>query len=107
MVKTLTTALALVTLVACNNEKTSTASNSTEDSTNMKAATAQDGFVPLFDGKTLTGWHKYGGGAVGKAWQVSDGTIMLDAAHKADWQAADGGDIVTDEEYGNFHLKYD
>lgn len=61
------------------------------------------GFVPLFDGKTTTGWHTYGKTTVGKAWKVEDGVIHLDPAARQN----DEGDLVTDKEYGNFHLKID
>lgn len=66
-----------------------------------------DDWINLFDGKTTAGWHTYGKTGVGKAWKVVDGTLHLDAAAKKEWQTAEGGDIVTDEEFENFHLKYD
>ncbi len=59
----------------------------------------------LFDGKTTNGWHTYGKETVGEAWKVEDGTLYLDAANKQDWQTSDGGDLVTEEEFDNFHLK--
>ncbi|WP_232058278.1 3-keto-disaccharide hydrolase [Nibribacter ruber] len=59
----------------------------------------------LFDGKTTTGWHTYGEKTIGKAWKVEDGTLRLDASSKKDWQTAEGGDIVTDQSFDNFHLK--
>lgn len=64
-------------------------------------------WTPIFDGKTFAGWAKYGGGAVGKAWKIENGELYLDAANKAGWQTGDGGDIVTAEEYENFHFKYE
>jgi hypothetical protein len=67
----------------------------------------QGEWTPLFDGKSFAGWSKYGGGAVGKAWKIENGELYLDAANKAGWQAGDGGDIVTAEEYENFHFKYE
>lgn len=66
---------------------------------------ADDGFVSLFDGKSFAGWHSFNRTGVGKAWKVEDGCIRLDASNKAGWQAADGGDIVTDEVFENFHLQ--
>lgn len=63
-----------------------------------------DGWVSLFDGKTMNGWHKYGGGAAGSAWKIEDGTLYLDTSTKGSWQIANGGDIVTDKEYENFDL---
>ncbi|RZK84080.1 MAG: DUF1080 domain-containing protein, partial [Pedobacter sp.] len=32
------------------------------------SAQKNKGFIPLFDGKTTTGWHTYGKDFVGKAW---------------------------------------
>ncbi|MFO7446532.1 MAG: DUF1080 domain-containing protein [Ignavibacteriaceae bacterium] len=59
----------------------------------------------LFDGKTTNGWHTYGKSSIGSAWKAEDGVLHLDASNKSGWQAQDGGDIVTDNEYENFHLK--
>ena len=65
----------------------------------------ESGWESLFDGQTFEGWSRYGGGEVGKAWKVQDGTIYLDAKNKDNWQPGDGGDIVTDEEFDNYHLQ--
>ena len=65
---------------------------------------AQKGFKPLFDDKTTTGWHTYNKTTVGSGWQVQDGALHLDLAKKG---ADGGGDLVTDKEYGDFHLKYE
>lgn len=59
----------------------------------------------LFDGQTFEGWSKYGGGDVGKGWKVQDGAIYLDATNKDAWEKGDGGDIVTNEEFDNYHLQ--
>ncbi|WP_395803427.1 DUF1080 domain-containing protein, partial [Daejeonella sp.] len=56
----------------------------------------------LFDGQTTSGWHSYGEKKAGKAWKVVDGALFLDAKNKKEGQ---GGDITTNEEFGNFHLK--
>lgn len=61
----------------------------------------KQGFTSLFDGKTISGWHTYGKTFVGKGWLVDDGAIHLSPAAKQN----DGGDLVTDKEYENFHLK--
>ena len=39
-------------------------------------------WTSLFDGKTTNGWHTYGKDAVGEAWKVVDGTLMLDPSNK-------------------------
>jgi len=60
------------------------------------------GWVKLFDGKSTKGWHTYGQTAAGEAWNVEDGAIHLKTGQEG---AAGGGDLVTDKEYGNFHLR--
>lgn len=65
---------------------------------------AQKGFKPLFDGKTTTGWHTYNKTNVGSGWQVQEDALHLDPKTKG---ADGGGDLVTDKEYKDFHLKYE
>ncbi len=66
---------------------------------------AENEWISLFDGKTFQGWSKYGGGEVGAAWKIQDGAIYLDALNKEGWQTGDGGDIITNEEFENFHFQ--
>jgi hypothetical protein len=82
--------------------------NSSKHFTDMNKLTSEEklgGWQMLFDGKSTKGWHKYGGGKVGTAWKVTDGNLRLDTTIKENWQIKDGGDIITDEEFGDFHLK--
>jgi hypothetical protein len=88
-------------MMACGGEKTTE-----EKEVGMEETQAEE-WIRLFDGKTFGGWHKYGGGTVCDAWKIEDGAIYLDAANKDEWQTGDDGDIVTDEEFENFHLKYE
>src|SRR4051812_30637166 len=60
------------------------------------------GWTLLFDGRSLNGWHSYGRQSAGKAWSVKEGTLHLDAEAKKNMAAGEGGDLVTNEEYGNF-----
>lgn len=66
-------------------------------------ASAQKGFTKIFDGKTTKGWHTYGKSTVTDRWKVEDGAIHFNV--NAD--KSQSGDLVTDNEYSNFHLKYD
>jgi len=66
-----------------------------------------DGWQLLFDGQSTNGWHSYGRPSAGKAWSVKDGAIYLDAEGKKNMAAGESGDLVTNEEYGNFDLKLD
>jgi hypothetical protein len=59
----------------------------------------------LFDGKTTNGWHTYGKDKVGEAWKAVDGNLILDPSQKDGWQIKGGGDIITNESFGDFHLQ--
>jgi len=78
-------------------------------STSFLFCTAQTkkekGWISLFDGVSTNGWHSYGKSSVGQAWKVEDGMIHLDAAAKKTYQTDGGGDMVTNNEFGNFDLK--
>jgi hypothetical protein len=65
------------------------------------APVQEKGFVSLFDGKTLNGWHVYGHRPTTDAWSVQNGAIYFDKTKKAN------GDLLSDKQYENFHLKYD
>lgn len=67
------------------------------------AQSGKKGFTKLFDGKTTKGWHTYGKSAVGAKWKVKNGALHFDPTG----EKSDGGDLVTDKEYSNFHLKID
>jgi hypothetical protein len=97
MIKSILFVLALP-IIPCISNKT--VMNSTSDS---QAAT-DDGWVSLFDGSSTNGWHSYGKDHVGAAWKVENGVLHLDAESKKTAKA-EGGDMVTNEEFGNFDLK--
>lgn len=64
------------------------------------------GWKLLFDGKTTNGWHNFNKSTIGASWVINDNALMLDAKKNpnGDWQALDGGDILTSDEYENFEL---
>lgn len=74
----------------------------TKNDSNQKK---EKGFTNLFDGKTTKGWHIYGNKSGGEAWKVEDGLLHLDAGYKAANKNKGGGDLITDKDYENFHLK--
>ncbi|MDQ6609330.1 MAG: DUF1080 domain-containing protein [Bacteroidota bacterium] len=73
-------------------------------STDKRQASGEDGWVSLFDGKTTAGWHSFKKMTVGKIWKVDDGSLHLDPSAKKD-APAEGGDLVSNNEYENFDLK--
>jgi hypothetical protein len=60
-------------------------------------------WISLFDGKTTKGWHSFGKTSAGEAWTVDNGAIVLDPAAKK--AGKEGGDIVTNESFKDFHLQ--
>ena len=73
----------------------------------LTAAEQKAGWKLLFDGQSTKGWHNFGKSTIGSSWKVQDDALMLDvvAREEGGWQAADGGDIVTEKEYENFELR--
>jgi hypothetical protein len=67
-------------------------------------ANAQEGAVTpeqgewrvLFDGETLTGWRTYQRDDVRDGWAVVDGNLT---------RVGSGGDIITEDQFGNFELE--
>jgi len=71
------------------------------------AADDDKGFVSIFDGKTLTGWHKNPakiGHGTGGLWTVEDGVITGEQDPPG---SGNGGILLTDKKYGNFELLID
>lgn len=67
---------------------------------------AKNGWKLLWDGKTTNGWR----GAKldhfpNKGWTIDNGVLIVNAADGK--ESADGGDIITDDQYGDFELKVD
>jgi hypothetical protein len=56
----------------------------------------EQGFVSLFDGETLKGWK-----GSGTSYVVRDGAIVCDPKGKG------GGNLYTEKEYGDFHLRFE
>jgi uncharacterized protein YaiE (UPF0345 family) len=114
MLRNLSFALLVIVVSACNNSTKKNDKNSERDTAKPKSETTinvltdeqkADGWQLLFDGQSTAGWHKYGGAPVGSSWKVIDGALHLDVTDKESWQAKGGGDIVSEKEYKNFHLK--
>ena len=104
MLKRLTWIFAIVFAVGCNATKSTTMN---DNNNALSKAEIADGWTLLFDGRSPIGWHTYGSKAPGKAWTVSEGALYLNAQNKKNLAKEESGDLVTDEEYGNFHLKMD
>lgn len=117
--RVLIAALALSALTGCQlnsakeaeTEKKDTMANTTgaiaasPSANTLTDAQKNEGWQLLFDGNSKTGWHVYKNKTDGSAWKVADGALYLDTAGRKDGKIPGGSDIVTDEEFENFHLK--
>ena len=70
----------------------------------LDAREQADGWKLLFDGRTKNGWHVYNKKSDGSACRVADGALFLDPKAKGP-EGEGGGDIISDQEFENFHLK--
>jgi hypothetical protein len=71
------------------------------------ALAAEEGFESLFDGQTLTGWHKNPqriGHGTGGQWTVEDGAIT---GQQDPPGSGNGGILLSDKKYGDFELLID
>ncbi len=92
----LSAAIIMILVAACN----------TATDTNGETMETKEEWQSLLDSNSLKGWHRYNQpDSIAKAWSVTDGVLYLDASQKNEWQSRDGGDIVYDEDFGNFHLQ--
>ena len=93
-------------LAACSSNPDTKEKDDITPTTNANPLLTDDeqkeGWKLLFDGTSITGWHNFGGGAVGSQWKVENGNLKFAGAEKKD---TIGQDLVTDDEYENFDLK--
>ncbi len=71
------------------------------------ARAADDGWITLFDGKTLKGWHKNPariGHGTGGQWTVEDGVLVGQQDPPGN---GNGGILLTDRKFGDFELVID
>ncbi|SFD19527.1 protein of unknown function [Chitinophaga sp. CF118] len=68
----------------------------------LTAKEKKAGWKLLFDGTDKAGWHTYLKSEATASWQVQDGALTTDEAAKKN--GAEGGDLVTNDEYENYEL---
>ncbi len=101
-------------MVACNSgtksEKKTT--EATDEISQEQAAPntlseqeKDQGFVLLFDGETSAGWRGFKKDHFPAAWTIEDGALKCNGSGRGEAGAEDGGDIIYDKEFSNFHLK--
>lgn len=70
----------------------------------LTRAEKKQGWTMLYDGETTKGWHVFHHRSDGSSWKSVDGNLYFDPSNKKDGKSVGGGDLVTDEVYGNFHF---
>lgn len=66
-----------------------------------------EGWITLFDGKTLNGWRGYDREDVPSAWDVNDKAIHIKGSGAGEAGAKDGGDLVFAHKFKNFELEWE
>ncbi len=66
-----------------------------------------DGWMLLFDGETSEGWRGYKKENFPAAWVIEDGTLHIQGSGRGEAGAQDGGDIIYDKMFADFHFKVD
>lgn len=70
-----------------------------ETSNTLTQQEIDEGWILLFDGESTSGWRGYNQDSMPGAWVIEDESLKFDSN-----SSEDGGDILYDEEFQNFHL---
>lgn len=70
----------------------------------LSPAEKKAGWLLLFNGKSLDGWHLYNDRekTASSEWKAENGALVCDTL-----EALDRGDLVSDQEFGNYDLKFE
>ena len=80
-----------------------------EEKTSEKASSPEqeEGWISLFDGKTLHGWKQYGQKEITKMWGTEDGMIVCNGEGGGEADGRQRGSLITTEQFDNFELIVD
>lgn len=103
----------LIFAVSCQSGQKKAGEKSASDSTlvavpevnQLSAEETNTGWTLLFDGTTSNGWRGYNKTEFPKGWEIADGTLHCIGTGTGEAGAENGGDIIYDKKFKNFHLK--
>ncbi|MBI5916492.1 MAG: DUF1080 domain-containing protein [Bacteroidetes bacterium] len=95
-------------LASCqSNQPTETADQVAAPANTLTEAEKTEGWKLLFDGTTLTGWRGYNRPDLPKlGWSVQNGELVIAATPKPKPEDF-GGDLITNDKFGNFDFSVD
>lgn len=71
-----------------------------------EAEIAEGGWVMLFDGQSTDGWRGYGKDTFPTGgWVIEEGALKCNGSGRGEAGGAQGGDIIYNKKFSNFHLK--
>jgi hypothetical protein len=65
---------------------------------------AEEEWIIMFDGESTEGWRGFGMEEMPARWQIVDGALHLPGSGMGEAGADDGGDILYDRQFENFHF---
>ena len=72
----------------------------------LSAAEKEEGWKLLFDGKTSDGWRGYQSQVFPSDWKITDAEeLKMAGSGRGEAGSENGGDILYDQVFSNFHLK--
>jgi len=89
-----------------NSEKQATVEE-TAGPNELTGAEQEEGWMLLFDGETSEGWRGVNKDHFPAGWEVVDGTLHCKESGQGEAGAEDGGDILYEQKFSNFVLKFD
>jgi hypothetical protein len=91
----------------CSSQKAArntSGSGSSATTNTLTQKEKNEGWKLIFDGSSTAGWHSYGRPVSGPSWKVTGGTLYYDTTNE---RTLHDRDLVTNNEYENFDLKYE
>lgn len=94
----------LMVASACQPAKEEAKPKTMEHNT-LTEAEVEDGWILLFDGESTDGWRGYQKENFPKAWNIDEGALHIQGSGRGELGNEDGGDIIYDRIFDDFHFK--
>ena len=90
---------------AAEDTSTEEAMEETEAPNTLTEKEKADGWQLLFDGVSSKGWRGFKKESFPADWEIVDGTLHMKGSGRGEAGSAEGGDIIYDKKFSDFHLK--